>query len=178
MTQRNRDDFPQKVIDNVAKRAGYMCSWPECGKRTVGAGEEQATVVNIGVAAHINAAAPGGPRYDSQQTREQRASPENAIWLCQDHAKMMDADPTAYPEQLVRDWKRTHEDRIRQSVGRQEAPPLTEVSGEHVARGRGNVTALDIQGPTIIKPGTRSLAEGEGNVTATRIGAPKPDHGK
>ncbi len=177
MNGQNREDFPQKVIDTIAKRAGYMCSWPKCGKRTVGPGDSQSQIVNIGVAAHINAAAPGGPRYDPQQTSEQRAAAENAIWLCQDHGKMADADTTKYPDHLLRNWKKVHEEHIRQTVGKQEAPALTVVSGEHIARGRGNVTGLDIQGPAIIKPGTRSLAEGEGNITGTRIGGPKSDHG-
>ncbi|MDP2857398.1 MAG: hypothetical protein Q8P50_05395 [Bacillota bacterium] len=50
---------------------------------------------------------------------------------------------------------------------------VVEVAGEHIATGKGNVTGLDIQGPAIIKPGTRSVAEGEGNITATRIGYPR-----
>ena len=31
-------------------------------------------IINIGVAAHICAAAPGGPRYDSAMTEEERKS--------------------------------------------------------------------------------------------------------
>jgi hypothetical protein len=47
---------------------------------------------------------------------------------------------------------------------------FTDVSGEHSARGVRDVTALDIQGSAIIRPGTRSTAEGSGRVTGTRIG--------
>lgn len=48
--------------------------------------------------------------------------------------------------------------------------PIVEVAGEHVARGVGDIVALDIEGAAIIRPGTRSIAEGVGSVTATRIG--------
>ncbi|WGR95801.1 hypothetical protein MTX26_08925 [Bradyrhizobium sp. ISRA443] len=36
----------------------------------------------IGVAAHIRAAAPGGPRFDASQTPAERSSIRNALWLC------------------------------------------------------------------------------------------------
>ena len=170
MPKNKREDFPQKTIEVVAKRAGFICSWPSCNKRTVGAGTAEDKVVNIGVAAHIRAASPGGPRYDHQQTKEERISPNNAIWLCQDHGKLADSDPSKYPAELLQQWKQEHEKRISETVGIPPSSPITEVSGEHIARGRGNVTGLDIQGPAIIKPGTRSMAEGEGNITGTRIG--------
>ncbi len=44
------------------------------------------------------------------------------------------------------------------------------VDGEHSAEGFGEVTGLDIEGPAIIKPGTKSRAKGTGKITGTRIG--------
>jgi hypothetical protein len=170
MPKSNREDFSQRTIEIVAKRAGFICSWPNCNERTVGPGTPQDKVVNIGVAAHINAASPGGPRYNPQQNRAERTSLNNAIWLCQDHAKLADSDPTKYYAKLLQQWKQEHEERIGEMVGKSPGSPITEVSGEHIARGRGNVTGLDIQGSAIIKPGTRSFAEGEGNITGTKIG--------
>jgi len=58
-----RDDFRQRIIDRLAKRAGNVCSNPECGKPTFGAAAGHDGFVNVGVACHITAAAPGGPRY-------------------------------------------------------------------------------------------------------------------
>ena len=46
---------------------------------------------------------------------------------------------------------------------------LSQVDGTHKAKGEGEITGLDIQGPVIIKPGTKSIAEGKGKITATRI---------
>ena len=37
-----RDDFPPKVIKAIALRAGYRCSFPQCGQLTVGPSEESA----------------------------------------------------------------------------------------------------------------------------------------
>jgi hypothetical protein len=98
--------------------------------RTTGPGEGNADTFNVGVAAHINAASPGGPRYDPQQSREERRSHENAIWMCQNHAKSVDADPEKYPANLLHQWKRTHEDRVRQSIGRRGIGPFAVESNQ------------------------------------------------
>ena len=48
--------------------------------------------VSIGEAAHITAAAEGGPRYNPDLTPEERSSIENGIWLCKSCARMIDSD--------------------------------------------------------------------------------------
>ena len=66
-------------------------------------------VTNIGVAAHICAAAKGGPRYDASMTPEERKSPENGIWLCQSCSKLIDTDTSRYPKALLQSWKQLAE---------------------------------------------------------------------
>jgi hypothetical protein len=75
----------------------------------------------------------------------------------------------------LKQWKSQHEEWVRSNLNRRVDSPLSEVAGMHEAIGVGNITALDIQGPAIIKPGTISKATGQGNVTATRIGRPSKD---
>lgn len=53
----------------------------------------------------MTAASSGGPRYDPSLTRQQRQSPENGVWLCQNCAKLVDNDPVRYPAELLRAWK-------------------------------------------------------------------------
>lgn len=79
----NRDDFKEKTKDIMAKRVGYRCSNPNCRKPTCGANENPENYSNIGVAAHICAAAPGGKCYDANMTSEERKDIQNGIWLCQ-----------------------------------------------------------------------------------------------
>lgn len=64
---------------------------------------------NLGVAAHISAASPGGARYDDALSPEMRADFSNGIWLCQNHAKLIDDDELTYTVALLRDWKETSE---------------------------------------------------------------------
>ncbi len=76
---------------------------------TIGPSTDPNKSINVGVAAHITAASPGGPRYDPALSSEERRSAENGIWLCQNHAKMIDNDPARYPTEVLREWKETAE---------------------------------------------------------------------
>jgi len=86
-----RDEFPSAMKELLAKRVAYRCSNPDCRQVTAGPQEDTSKVVNLGVAAHITAASPDGPRYDPSLTPEERRSANNAIWLCQTCGKLFAA---------------------------------------------------------------------------------------
>ena len=106
-----RDDFSKATREKLAQSAGYKCSKPDCCVPTRGATSDGRDTIDIGVAAHITAAAPGGPRYDPSLTAEQRKSFNNGIWLCQSHAKLIDSDKSQFTVERLRDWKRCAERR-------------------------------------------------------------------
>lgn len=101
----SRDDFPNRVKDNLARRAGFLCSNPDCRKLTVGSNKDGNKATLIGIAAHITAASEGGPRYDNSITNEERSSIDNGIWLCSNCASLIDRDPHIYNDELLRRWK-------------------------------------------------------------------------
>lgn len=111
-----RDEFPRPVRDTLAKRAGQRCSNPDCSAITSGPHEDETKAVNLGVAAHITAAAPGGPRYNQRISQEERASSSNAIWLCQYCAKLIDSDTRRFSEERLTIWKRKHEEFIKKEM--------------------------------------------------------------
>ncbi len=111
-----RDDFPVSIRDQIAKRAGFRCSRPGCTRHTSGPQDDPNKSVNVGVAAHMAAASPGGPRYDSSMSPEQRTSAENGIWLCQVCAKLIDNDPIRFTIEKLRDWKKRGEERARRAI--------------------------------------------------------------
>lgn len=114
-----RDDFPAAVIEEIRKRAGGRCSVPICRAATTGPSESRASgVTNVGMAAHITAAAPGGPRFDPEMTQEQRRSRENGIWACYTHGKAIDDDEHRYPAELLRAWRDRAEALASEELGR------------------------------------------------------------
>ncbi|MBF4486229.1 hypothetical protein [Flavobacterium sp. CSZ] len=101
----SRDDFKKVTTDVLPKRVGYLCSNPDCRKSTIGANDVPDKSTSIGIAAHITAASPGGPRFDETLTTEQRTHIDNGIWLCSNCATLIDKDEKKYSIKLLNDWK-------------------------------------------------------------------------
>jgi hypothetical protein len=126
-----RDDFPKPVVETLAKRVGNRCSNPGCRKRTSGPHTEDDKALNVGVAAHITAASPGGPRYAPSLSPDERKEIGNGIWLCQSCGKLVDNDEARYTKALLIQWKKNAE---------QEA--LTEIESAAGDRSPSDVDAL------------------------------------
>lgn len=117
------DDFTEAVKRVLAARVANRCSDPGCRALTSGPQDDPAKAVNVGVAAHITAASPGGPRYDPELLPEERCGPGNGIWLCQNHAKLVDNDPARFSVELLRKWKADAEAEARDRVGKTAVSP-------------------------------------------------------
>jgi len=105
MAQTNRDDFSPTTKVKIAKRAGGHCADPSCRRLTNSANSDGTGEINLGIAAHICAAASGGPRYDPNQTPAQRSSVENGIWMCRLHGTAVDANDSKFTVELLREWQ-------------------------------------------------------------------------
>ncbi|MEX2168133.1 MAG: hypothetical protein WD851_02395 [Pirellulales bacterium] len=113
MTSPTRDEFSKPIKQKIAERAGYFCSLPGCRSLTVGPHSDPNESLRTGRAAHIRAASVGGPRYDSQQTHEERRNIENAIWVCAECSDRIDKDVSLYTAERLVEIKQRHEDWIR-----------------------------------------------------------------
>lgn len=110
---KQREDFSDAVKRAVRDRAASICSNPKCLTPTVGADpstDDGVTV--IGVAAHICAASPGGPRYRATQTAASRTGIGNAIWLCANCATLIDKNAGRnFSVDALQKWKKDAEQR-------------------------------------------------------------------
>lgn len=114
-----RVEFKPKTKRILAGRAGYQCSHPQCSIITIGPGEKEGETSSIGEASHIYSAAKNGPRGQSGLTEEQLKSPENGIWLCKVHAKLIDTNNgTGFTASQLISWKKFHEEFIKHHQGR------------------------------------------------------------
>ena len=122
---KTRDDFSAKTVETLAKRVAYRCSNPACGRITIAPNldnGEKATI--IGIAAHITAAAPGGPRFDNALNTDERVSIGNGIWLCANCSILIDREPATYTVTLLREWKTATEQQVRREFEAQPAIPV------------------------------------------------------
>ena len=122
----NRDDFTKRIKETLAKRVGFHCSNPSCKIITSGPHENKLKSTNIGIAAHITAAAAGGPRFNEKLTLEERKDISNGIWLCIPCSNIIDKDPDRFPVELLKKWKEESEEYTRNVIDGQAnyIPPL------------------------------------------------------
>jgi DNA polymerase III delta prime subunit len=133
-----RDDFTKQTIADIAKGVGYRCSNPDCARPTVAANAAQDGIITIGVAAHICAASPGGPRFNAAQTPEARRGRDNGLWLCQNCGRLIDADPQKFAVEVLMRWKRDAQSRAFREL----VVPGTASSTDEAAR-IGSLVAID-----------------------------------
>ena len=131
----NRDDFTPATRRRIERQARGHCSNPGCRRLTNAASSHGQGEINIGEAAHICAAAPGGPRHDGSLTPEERSSADNGIWLCDTCARAIDSKDPKFTVALLHEWKRkTNEDSWRSVIHNipyspaMHAPTVDEVS--------------------------------------------------
>lgn len=129
-----RDEFSATTRRKLAGRAGNVCSVPTCRLPTQGAATGSDDVVDVGIAAHITAAAPGGPRYDPTLTSQQRREAANGIWCCTIHGKLIDDDVQAYPVEKLRQWKAQAEEASARALLSLQRTPAPEVGLEEADR--------------------------------------------
>jgi hypothetical protein len=103
------NDFPELVRQRLAERAAYLCSRPDCRRLTIGPHTEPDKSRSTGVAAHICAAASGGPRSDLTMTSRQIKAISNGIWLCQQCSRLVDTDWKDWPREQFYRWREQHE---------------------------------------------------------------------
>lgn len=106
------DDFSIPIKTELARRAGYKCSFLGCGAATIGPSEEsESASTNSGMACHISAASSGinSRRFDPDMSPETRRSLSNGIWMCYTHGKIIDTDETRFTSPMLTNWRQIAE---------------------------------------------------------------------
>lgn len=157
-----RADFSTETRELVARRAGFRCSFPWCGQLTVGPANKPCISVNVGHAAHIYSAATSGkgPRGTGGLTESDLKSPENAIWLCAQHANLIDKNQGEdYPADVLHSYKTLNETRMAHELaesedgtGRRYLPLLSSSERTRLLMQLGMMAAnkLSVLGPTLL----------------------------
>ncbi len=152
-----RDDFSRKIKEKLASRVAHRCSNPDCRASTSGPQLHPDKSVNVGVTAHITAAASGGPRYEPTMSTSERASIKNGIWLCQMCAKLVDSDETRYSLDVLRRWKTTAEREAQLRIGKAK-PVRTSPLASEERRIKNDLKMRDVMRADLLK-GAKEYAD-------------------
>jgi hypothetical protein len=106
--------YADLTLKTLFSLAGNECAFPGCTMPVF----DTTHGVLIGQICHIKGKSPGGPRYDPNQTEEERNGYKNLLVMCAAHNKIVDDEATRdqFPVELLTQFKQSHEVRSRNSV--------------------------------------------------------------
>ena len=103
-----RTPISQKAVKRLFAESGGVCAFPGCNTRFV----DVTSGALLGEMCHINAASPGGPRFDSSLSEEARSNDDNLIILCPTHHSLIDQDADTYSAAKLKSLKAAHESMV------------------------------------------------------------------
>jgi hypothetical protein len=98
------------VLRALFARSGNQCAFPGCTQVLISTNNKFITQV-----CHIEAANPGGERYNPDQTDEERRAYENLMLMCYPH-HIETNDIDIYTVGVLQDMKNTHESHFQESI--------------------------------------------------------------
>lgn len=102
-------EVPPRIKNMLYAHSGNECANPSCHAKLVYV-EDNAIDSQV---CHIEAKSSGGPRYNPNQTEEERNGYENLILLCHKCHEMIDNNPETYTVELLKKWKKEHESKYK-----------------------------------------------------------------
>lgn len=103
-----RKKVADKIVRALFAKSGNKCSFPGCQNILV-----KHNTLYVGEIAHIEAAEPGGPRYNSVQTDEERRAYGNLLLLCHEHHVEIDDAAAKFTVKILKRMKRDHEATVK-----------------------------------------------------------------
>lgn len=101
----------QEVLRELYIKSGNQCAFPECHNVLV---DEKGNFV--GEVCHIEAAMPGGERFNPDMTNEERRSYDNLLLMCHHHHVVTD-DVKEYTVERLKKIKKEHEAKYSGIIG-------------------------------------------------------------
>ena len=104
-----RKKIQERTLKRLFALSGNVCAFPECNEILF---DDDGNL--IGEMCHIEAANPGGERYNQNQTDDERASFNNLIVFCANHHKVTN-NISIYTVEKLKEMKKDHESHFTNS---------------------------------------------------------------
>ena len=107
MARSKARDISEKTVKRLFALSGNQCAFPNCHINFLSSGNE----INFSNVCHIEAAEPGGQRYNPTSNDGYRRSYENLMLLCANH-HLETNDIVKYTAAILQEMKKNHETKI------------------------------------------------------------------
>ncbi|MDN4067532.1 hypothetical protein QYF50_06455 [Paenibacillus vini] len=94
----------KEVTRNVAFRSGNICAYPTCDEPIY-----DLEYGYVGQLAHIEAENGEGPRYNPDQTDNERNGAQNLMFMCRNHHARIDNNEKKFTVKALQEMKKNHE---------------------------------------------------------------------
>ena len=107
-------DYKQNDLKRLFALSGCECANPSCRNKLIA--KDYNSI--LGEICHIEAASPDGPRYNPNQSDDQRRDFNNLILLCESCHKIIDnkVNESVYSVELLKKWKKNHQEKVLNSI--------------------------------------------------------------
>lgn len=112
----------KQTVRHLFAHSGNACAYPGCPQPLIDLGGNF-----VAELCHIEAAEPGGERFNAGMTNEERRHRDNLLILCHRH-HVETNDVRAWPADRMQELKAEHEKRFEESVARITASAITDIT--------------------------------------------------
>ena len=100
-------NYSPLTLKQLFLTSGHFCAYPGCSSAIVEFTGKDPVI--LGFIAHIEGSSDDGPRPNPDLSATQRDGYENLLVLCGHHHTLVDKVDSAYPVEVLREWKRAAE---------------------------------------------------------------------
>jgi len=108
--------YPSTTLKVLFALSGNRCAFPGCNNTLIEPATEKSDALVTAHICHIYAISADGPRGKSGLAGKELNDPENLILLCRHHHGIVDGQYETYPADMIKEWKRTHEEDMQQRL--------------------------------------------------------------
>jgi hypothetical protein len=141
-----------KTIKRLCTLSGNRCAFDGCPVPLV---EEETEVITGGIC-HIKSRRKGGPRYDPNQSQEDRHDFSNLILLCSRHHTIVDADVANYTVAYLQEMKAKHNPTASKEVQPIDGARAELLLKRYAVHVNGSLTVESIRAETVTFNGPKN----------------------
>lgn len=97
-------------------QSGNQCAHPDCSNTLFDKATENSETIDAALFCRIYDNGEEEPTGEPSLIQEEVISPDNLILFCRNHRVLIESQRDAYPSDLLKEWKRNHEAKIREKL--------------------------------------------------------------